>query len=316
MLDRIGTSAYELTGTGALPGWVIVVISAFVLVVCVIAFMRGGVDGVSGAVLGIAMVLLLAFTGWWALDHFARSDLAAERRALDTRALELIARAVAPGSALACLDAVAGESVEEACEKALFANPERTAAAVSYVAAQLSLLAAVTDAASSGANVGRLQAGLRKAIETDRFGIAAHVLAEREGCTPSRCGVFTMLRDARRLRVNLAERRFETLLRGHMASWPSGTTGTAVVGSVPATGASSTASAAIPTKSPNNLYFPSASSIPPVNIMTAEPSSVAQDRPGDQSRGQGMTQPARESPQPKGARSAPNGPLPLAPASQ
>ena len=55
---------------------------------------------------------------------------------------ELTARAIMPGSALACLDAMAGEAVESSCEKALFATPEATAAAVSYVGAQLSLLAA------------------------------------------------------------------------------------------------------------------------------------------------------------------------------
>ena len=60
-------------------------------------------------------------------------------------AFDLATRALAPGSALACLDTIAGETVENACEKALFASPEATAAAVSYVAAQLSLLAAGSD---------------------------------------------------------------------------------------------------------------------------------------------------------------------------
>ena len=46
-------------------------------------------------------------------------------------ALELAARALVPGSALPCLDAIAGDVVEDACEKAIFASPEATAAAVS-----------------------------------------------------------------------------------------------------------------------------------------------------------------------------------------
>ena len=48
--------------------------------------------------------------------------------------------AIAPGSALSCLDEMAGEAVSTACEKAVFASPEAVAAAVKYVAAQLALL--------------------------------------------------------------------------------------------------------------------------------------------------------------------------------
>ena len=36
-------------------------------------------------------------------------------------------------------------------------------------------------------------AGLRRAIELDRFGIAAHVLAVRDGCTAERCAAFALL---------------------------------------------------------------------------------------------------------------------------
>ena len=49
---------------------------------------------------------------------------------LKLRAEELAAHALSPGSSLACLDALAGDSVETACEKALFASPANVAAAV------------------------------------------------------------------------------------------------------------------------------------------------------------------------------------------
>jgi hypothetical protein len=107
------------------------------------AFVRAGGEGRSVPVVVLALIVALA--GWWARDHFARRDLEAEQRALDTRAFELATRAFMPGSALGCLDAIAGEAVEGACERALFASPEATAAAVSYVAAQLSLLASARD---------------------------------------------------------------------------------------------------------------------------------------------------------------------------
>src|SRR6516165_5160018 len=43
-------------------------------------------------------------------------------------------------SALSCLDELAGEAVENACEKGVFASPEAVAAAVKYVTAQLALI--------------------------------------------------------------------------------------------------------------------------------------------------------------------------------
>jgi len=76
--------------------------------------------------------------------------------------------ALMPGSALACLDASAGELVEAACEKALFATPEAAAAAVAYVTAQLSLLADGSEfERRSGANYESALGRLRHAIETD-----------------------------------------------------------------------------------------------------------------------------------------------------
>ena len=68
-------------------------------------------------------------------------DRADERRALDHRAAELVGRAIAPGSAIACLEATNTETVEGACERAVFASPETVAAATAYMAARLSLLA-------------------------------------------------------------------------------------------------------------------------------------------------------------------------------
>ncbi len=51
--------------------------------------------------------------------------------------------------ALACLDGLAGESVEAACEKALFASADSVAAGVSYTAAQITRLAAFGNAATA-----------------------------------------------------------------------------------------------------------------------------------------------------------------------
>ena len=273
VLDRVGASAtaLDLTGAGSsLPLWAAAVLAALVIIAGIVAFVRNGLDGVSASLMQGAVVLMVALAGWWAIDHFARRDFLAERQALDARAFELTARAMAPGSALACLDAMAGDVVEDACEKALFASPEAAAAAVSYVAAQLSLLASAGDHARR-AGPGSAMMQLRRALEADPFGVVAQVLAVRDGCTPAQCGAFALLQDTRRISANLAERPFEARLKQYAAAWPA--SGARPVASTAPSAAASQPTAAAGPRVPNNLYFPSASSIPPVNIMTAEPAA-------------------------------------------
>jgi hypothetical protein len=312
MLNRLGewATALDLTGIVALPVWALAVFAACVVLVCALSLVRADGRGV----LAVVVLLIIVLTGWWARDHFAQRDLAAELRALDTRAFDLATRAFAPGSALGCLDANAGETVEAACERALFGSPEATAAAVSYVAAQLSLLASASELGRrhSGANSGA--AMLRRALEADRFGIVAHVLAVRDGCTPGRCNAFAWLREPSRINANLAERPFDARVKSYSASWPSaGVRGMVSSAPSPPPGAAA--------KVPNNLYFPSASSIPPVNIMTAEP-PAAQRQPQDTT---GTTEsapprPPRRPPQadsqtrqPPSTAPARSAPMPLAP---
>jgi hypothetical protein len=265
MLDRVGEGTTALTGLVALPVWAVAGIGAVLVLACALAFVRAGGEGrsVPALILVLILGLVVALAGWWARDHFARRDLEAEQRALDTRAFELATRAFMPGSALGCLDAIAGETVEGACEKALFASPEATAAAVSYVAAQLSLLASARELGRPGGTNSATLA-LRRALEADRFGIVAHVLAVRDGCVPDQCSAFAWLRDTSRIKVNLAERPFDARINTYAAIWPAG--GGRGVASTPPSPAPSAAA-----KVPSNLYFPSATSIPPVNIMTAEP---------------------------------------------
>ena len=261
MLDRGGESALDLTGVVSLPVWAVVAVAAVLVLACALALVRGRGEGASVAV--AILVLILALAGWWARDHFARRDLVTAQRALDARGFELATRAFMPGSALGCLDAIAGETVEAACEKVLFATPEAAAAAVSYVAAQLSLLASARELGRHGETAPGMLA-LRRALEADRFGVVAHVLAVRDGCAPDQCSAFAWLGDTTRIKVNLAERPFDARINTYAASWPAA--GGRALASTPPSPAPSAAA-----KVPNNLYFPSATSIPPVNIMTAEP---------------------------------------------
>jgi hypothetical protein len=247
-----------------LPLWAAGTLAALFVVVCVMTFRRSGTANSLAALARIAAVVLAAVIAWPLANYSMTQQRAAERQMLDTRASDLIARALVPGLPLACLLAEAGETVEAACEKILFASPESVAAAVFYVDAQLMLLANAPDP-TSRTDFGRETklGGLRRAIEADRFGLVAQVLAARDGCTPEHCEALALLQDAARVTANLKSRKYENNVARYAASWsaPKEAQATAPPPMSPPTVVSAT----------KPIDFPTAASIPPISIMNAEP---------------------------------------------
>ncbi|HTT47272.1 MAG TPA: hypothetical protein VMG39_04625 [Pseudolabrys sp.] len=244
-------------------------LAALLLVFAILAVIRAGV---ARRLLVPVVVLTIVAVGTSAiLDRMAQGERAAERRALAQRYAELSAQALAPGSTLACLDGAAGEVVENACEKMVFVDPKSTASAVSYMAARLTLLAdGLAFARGGDPDFALTLAGLRRSIELDRFGVAAHVLAARDGCTAERCAAFALLNDASAIKANLKAQVFDQYVSRYAAEW--GKTAPVAVKAapeVPVAAAEPQAPAKAPV--PDRYDFPSAASIPPVSIMNPEP---------------------------------------------
>jgi len=263
-------------GTLVMPLWWAAVIAA--VAICVFVLSRAGRDGLFETFARAGLLLAAAAVVWAVLDAMAASNFATQRRALDARFFEITTRATAPGSALACLDATAGDLVEAACEKALFASPEAAAAAATYVAAQLSLLAEGSEyERRSGANYEQALGGLRHAVEADRFGIVAHVLSDRDGCTADLCAAFGLLRDKSQVSENISEHKYESYVLHHATEWPQSSLSPVAANVPPAVAQPATPP---PSGSPpqanaapgKGLFFPSSASIPAVSIMSAEPS--------------------------------------------
>jgi len=228
------------------------------------------VAGVAAAVGATAWMLLGQQQQQTSRDHDA------DRRALEIRAQELTAHALAPGSPLACLDAVAGESVDAACEKALFASPAMVAAASAYAAARLELLSdMVTYVKHGGTDIDGMLRPLRRALETDSFGFLAHALAVRDGCTSENCAALDVLGDAGRVRANLSGQTLDRYLDRYATAWAQ--TPDVPVPVADAAGAASQPATAAQPGAPGqrkvvvNIDFPTAASIPPVSIMNPEP---------------------------------------------
>src|SRR5947209_5793607 len=253
------------TGTFTLPLWAVGVAAALFVALIVIAVIRAGLTEFGGLIFRVAVIVIAVVFGWTYINRASERDRADERRALDQRAADLVGRAVAPGSAIACLEAINTETVEGACERAVFASPETVAAATAYLSARLSLLADAHEyTARRDQSYESAIAGLRRTIGADRYGLASQVLSVRDGCTADACDAFGLVYDDKKLRANMKDRLFDITVARYAVNWPTRTRPLASSGSAPS---------GVPAGP--NVTFPSAASIPPVSIMNSEPPQAA-----------------------------------------
>lgn len=256
-------------GTSVLRLWVAAGAAVLFVIVCALAFgwtRTKNVVRISIVVLGAVLGATLA---WVFLDAASKRDHDAERVALERRAAELNGQALTPGSALACLDGLAGEKVESACEKAIFATPASVASATSYVAERFALLAAMAAYAKhGGTGLDNTLLSLRRSLEADRFGFLAHTLAARDGCTSQNCAALAVLQNPSRVRANLNGETLDRYLEHYLTVWNQPPDSPVADAAVPQPAAASQPGQH---KVSVNIDFPSAASIPPISIMNPEP---------------------------------------------
>jgi len=257
MFDKLPLSGLDPYAPLTVPLWVAGAAAGLLLLLLLIALFRGGLGAVIGSLVRIAFLALAMVGAWMVFNWVQDRDRIEARRVLDQRIDELTVRALAPGSMLGCLEPGLGDAVDSSCEKELFASPETIGAATALVAARWSLLARAAEHAKRDPGYDARIDGLRRTLQADRYGFLAQVLSTREGCSASRCEGLDRLSDPTRVRANLAERTFESLVARNAVAWANRV-------HMPAT-------AAAPVATPNpNVTFPSASSIPPVSIMNTE----------------------------------------------
>ncbi len=242
--------------------WGAFALAVFFAVVLFLVFVRADKSSANGALI----VLTLLAVG---------ISLAATVRTFDengggTTGDGRLPQSIASMPAMSCLDGLAGDAVEIACERALFSSADSSAAAVSYTAAQITRLTRLGDEAAAG-KAPELSA-LRRALERDRYGLVAHVLMVREGCTASECSFYKSVSNHNQIAANMTDQTYQGLIGRYAAIWSGTNTGSATATAMPPS---------IPSGKPMSGDFPSSSSIPAVNIMTPEPAapSAASSKP-------------------------------------
>lgn len=289
-IDRLMQSA-------SLPMWSAIAAAVLVALVALIALIRSERWLANTLVLAVIAMAAIAGVAW--LTTLGSGKVGAPQQVAEGGGALPTAPSFAP---LACLDGLAGATVEAACERVLFASPEAAAAAVSYTAAQIARLRVAGGAQSPDLAL------LRRALEQDRFGLVARVLDVRDGCTAEACDFFRLLENPRVIAANLTARAYDALVARHAPSWLAAAGRDAP--SVPQLSAT--------TGKPTEIEFPSASSIPPVSIMTGEPpppqpAPRAPSPPPTAAKATPAPAPPQQAKPPRRPKAPANAPVPIAP---
>jgi len=238
--------------------WATLIAAGFSALVVLIVLLRADKTMANGALAVIAL-LAIGIASTTTVRGFGPPSRTADAP-IDVRSGAVQHVALAP--ALACLDGFAGESVEAACEKAVFGSADTAAAAVSYAAGQVSRVIAASNARALTPE----QQTLKRAVERDRYGLIAQVITVRDRCVVTDCPLFRALSDTNQIKANMNDRLYDTLVTRYSPSWTS-----AAAAPAASTLAGAPSAPNVPTGRPTTVDFANSASIPPVNIMTADP---------------------------------------------
>src|ERR1700694_6039538 len=252
------TSLDQLWRSPTFPMWLTLAAAGFFAIVVLVTLLRAEKSVANGA-LTVITLLAIGIAVAATLRDFGPDSPAASA---ETRSPQPMIAAL---PALSCIDDLAGETVLTACEKALFGSPESAAAALSYAASQITRLTALGDVAAANKSMTPELQMVRRAVERDRYGLMAYVLAARDHCTPGDCAAFRSLTDQHQIVSNMDERAYDGLIARYAPSWNAPAAASAPVAML---------APSMPTGKPTNAEFPTAASTPAVSIMAPEPGTA------------------------------------------
>lgn len=200
-----------------LPGWAFAAAGVGVLVLLIL-ILRPRADSGIATLAQLALVAVVAGAAYFGLKQYEDNSRFTERKAIEDRAATLLSQANQPGSVLGCLNP-ALPTLDEACEKTIFAEPQRVASAIGVTADRIALLYDATAfAAREPAFLDRFD-HLRRSLEADPYGLVAHILATEHKCIPDSCPRFRILKDVDKVKANLTARKFDGLLAKYKETW-------------------------------------------------------------------------------------------------
>jgi hypothetical protein len=202
------------------PLWAVVLVAIALAVLVIVRLWGSSLAYLFAGVIAFGLIGAAATAAYYGYAYFEEQKRIAERRVLEERAEKLFSKAVAPDSVFACVDGSPVPAMLEACERSLFAEPQRVAAAVAIVTQRLNFLGeALAFASDRDPSYARRVAPMLNAVESDPYGFVAFALSVEHGCTHEACPRFSLFRDANRVRENMRSRRLEAYLIKYANEW-------------------------------------------------------------------------------------------------
>jgi hypothetical protein len=257
------TSLDHVWASSSFPMWLTLAAAGFFGVIVLFTLLRADRSVANGALtvitlLAVGLAVAASLRGYGPETRSAPTEM------------RVAAAPVAGSPALACVEDLAGDVVQQACEKAVFGSAESTAAAVNYMASMISRLTALGDAATAQRTMTSEMQAVRRTIERDRYGLVSQVLLARERCSPMECATYRSLTDNHQIITNMDEHLYDNLVAHYAPMWNAPPQVANASGSPLAT-----MPASVPTGRPTNAEFPSAANTPAVSIMAPEPGTGA-----------------------------------------
>jgi hypothetical protein len=245
------------------PMWLTLAAAGFFGLIVLATLLRAEKSVANGA-LTVITLLAIAVAGAAMIRGFGTPAQNVQQGDAGNAPTSSAAPVIASLPALSCIDELAGDAVLAGCEKPLFGSAEASAAAVSYAAAKINRLTSYGDVAAANKVMTPDLMALRHAVERDRYGLMAYVLASRDHCDLGGCPAYASIENRSQIAANMDAHTYESMIARYAPLWnapPAAAAVASVTGLPPS----------LPTGKPTNADFPSSASIPPVSIMTPEP---------------------------------------------
>ncbi len=202
------------------PLWAVVLVAMALAVLVIVRLWGSSLAFLFAGVIAFGLIGAIGAAGYYGYAYFEDQKRIAERLVLDARAEKLFSKAVEPDSVFACIDGSPAPAMLEACERNLFAEPQRVAAVVAIVTQRLNFLSeALAFASDRDPSYARRVAPMLNAVESDPYGFVAFALSVEHGCTHESCPRFALFRDDKRVRENMRSRRLEAYLAKYSNAW-------------------------------------------------------------------------------------------------
>lgn len=163
--------------------------------------------------------LFVAFLGggYYAFRQYENIN---QRALLEGRASSLFSQTIQPGTVFACIDGSPAPAMQSACERTLFAEPQRVATAIAITTQRVAyLIDATRFGRERDASYLTRITPLRRTLEADPYGFVGFTLSSVYHCMADLCDRFSIFDDPEIVKENIRSRRYEAYMVKYAGVW-------------------------------------------------------------------------------------------------